>query len=503
MNANGKGPSTKRRAGSRSAARKASRPTSVKPTAGGRSGNSAARTKQNGSDGRKRNIMIACVIIAVLVVSLVIGGIVMSQRGKTKEHIETLDVIDNPDQGFYRPSFVALSQDGVKASKPIYDGFALYHLRVDLSAFSTAAGGTDSELTAAALDGLESVIEFYEERERSIILRLAYDKNYGGKKDQEPSVELMTSHIRAVSEVLNRHTDALTAVEVGMVGPWGEMHSSKLATPEVITELTDTYLTALEERPVLVRTPKMVYDYLGITVNDIDGYVEPNGKSKRLGLFNDGYLGSENDLGTYTDREREVGFFGGRENLPYGGEVVVPDSKLHDIDKCVREMALMNLSYLNYEWNSEIVQKKWQKSKYTEKCGKDSLYYGQSAFTYIRNRLGYRFLIKVDRLGSTEDKTSIDLTAQVDNVGFGYLTRKKTVEMLLVDADGKTVGGGVVSREWQGGSINARLDSPDVAAGEYKVYIKVHSGGRYPIRFANKDIYDETLEANFIGTLTI
>ena len=197
MNANGRGPNTKSRAGSRSDARKASRPTPVKHTAGGRSGNSAARTKKTGSDGRKRNIIIACVIIAVLVVSLVIGGIVISRRGK-KEHIETLDVIDNPDQGFYRPSFVALSADGGKAGKPIYDGFALYHLRVDISAFSTAAGGTDSELTAAALDGLESVVEFYEERERSIILRLAYDKNYGGKQDQEPSVELMTSDIRAV-----------------------------------------------------------------------------------------------------------------------------------------------------------------------------------------------------------------------------------------------------------------------------------------------------------------
>ena len=143
-------------------------------------------------------------------------------------------------------------------------------------------------------------------------------------------------------------------------------------------------------------------------------------------------------------------------------------------------MALMNLSYLNYEWNSEIVQKKWQKSKYTEKCGKDSLYYGQSAFTYIRNRLGYRFLIKVDRLGLSEDKRSIDLTARVDNVGFGYLTRKKTVEMLLVDAGGDIAGGGVVSREWQGSGITARLDAPDVAAGESRCIPA--AGIRYVLR---------------------
>lgn len=479
----------------------AQKPVTQKPASTARqsTGGAAARAKK--PDGRKRNIIIAAAIITALVVAFIVGGIIIARSGgKGKAHLETLNVIDNPDQGFYRPSFVALSADGAKASKPIYDDFTLYHLRVDISAFSAAAGGSDGPITQAALDGLEDVIEFYEERGRSVILRLAYDKNYGGKKDQEPSVELMTEHISAVSAVLNRHTDALTAVEVGMVGPWGEMHSSKLATPEVITALADAYLTALDERPVLVRTPKMIYDYLGITVNDLDGYVEPDGRSKRLGLFNDGYLGSANDLGTYTDRAKETEFLAKRGGLPYGGEVVVPGSEFHDIDKCTPEMFLMGLSYLNYEWNNDVVQKKWKNSKYTKKCGGDSLYYGQSAFTYIRNRLGYRFVLEGAEL--EEKDGGLNVSAKIKNVGFGELTRVKTADLLLVGAD-SGVAASLSLGEWTGGDIDKELDASGLASGEYKAYIKVHSGGKYPIRFANEDIYDETLAANLIGTVEI
>lgn len=476
----------------------AQRPSSARRATAGPKPGGAARAKD--WDGSKRNIIIVCAVITVLVIGLVVGGILIARSGgKGKAHLETLDAIGNPDQGFYRPSFVALSQDGAKSGKPIYDGFTLYHLRVDISAFSSAAGGADGPLTQAALDGLESVIGFYEERERSVIVRLAYDKNYGGKKDQEPSVELMTEHIRAVSAVLNRHTDALTAVEVGMVGPWGEMHSSKLATPEVITALADAYLTALDERPVLVRTPKMIYDYLGITVNDLDGYVEPDGKSKRLGLFNDGYLGSTNDLGTYTDRAKETAFLG-RRGLPYGGEVTVPDSKLHDIDKCTPEMFLTGLSYLNYEWNNEIVQDKWQKSKYTKKCGDDSLYYGQSAFTYIRNRLGYRYVLAGAELGANGGR--LEVSATIDNVGFGGLTRVKSADLLLVGADGD-IAATLPLGDWKGGDLDKSCDVSGLAAGEYKAYFKVHSRGKYPIRFANESIYDETLRANFLGTVVL
>lgn len=91
---------------------------------------------------------------------------------------------------------------------------------------------------------------------------------------------------------------------------------------------------------------------------DTSSYViKDDSISYRLGLFNDGYLGSDSDLGTYTNRELETKWLANQTNhLPYGGEVVIPNSALHDIDKCLPEMKLMHLSYLNQAWNDEVIK---------------------------------------------------------------------------------------------------------------------------------------------------
>jgi len=198
----------------------------------------------------------------------------------------------------------------------------------------------------------------------------------------------MLEHIRQLSEVYEKYPDVITAIEVGMVGPWGEMHTSEKANAETINALTDAFLENTTQIPVLVRTPKMIYNYLGITLEETAAYqIKPADKAYRLGLFNDGYLGSNSDLGTYTDRNKEVNWLSLQtDHLPFGGEVVVPDSSLHDIENCLPEMFLMNLSYLNEEWNDAVI-KKWKETTYSEAAGEDSLYYGKTAFNYIVNHL--------------------------------------------------------------------------------------------------------------------
>lgn len=212
-------------------------------------------------------------------------------------------------------------------------------------------------------------------------MRFAYDPFYGGEKNKEPELQTMLNHIKQVCPVLNRFQTAITAIEAGMIGPWGEMHSSSIADAAHITPVLETFLSNTEDIPVLARTPKMIYDYLGITVNQIENYaVSSTDKAYRLGIYNDGYLGSQTDVGTYTNREKEVEFLSKQTaHLPYGGEVVVPDSSLHDIDKCLPEMFKMHLSYLNIEWNNKVIEK-WKNTNYTSACGNENLYFGKTAF---------------------------------------------------------------------------------------------------------------------------
>lgn len=452
-------------------------------------------------------------VIAILLVVLALwfcgcGNVTHEDGWQNISYTESTDYIANPDQGFYRTVFVKLDENGATSSTPRYDGFNLYHLRVDISSFSAVANGErDKAITQRAIDGLNDVIGFYENNGDSVIVRVAYD-GFNGVKDQEPSLETMKSHIKSLSMSINAHANAVTAVETGLIGPWGEMHSSKIANVENISSLVDCFLENVQgDIPVLVRTPKMLYHYLGTSLDALDDCVIGEGKRARVGLFNDGYLGSENDLGTYTDRATETEWLGKNvtNRTPFGGEVTVPSSGLHDIDKCVDEMRLMNLSYLNYEWNNEIVQNKWKNSTYNKNVGNEKIYYGKSAYEYIRNRMGYRLVVERSVIKTDGKNATVEL--DIKNVGFGEFYKSKSLSVLFVDANGNIVA--IRNGFEYGGEnrISMAVELP-TEKGEYGVYVSVHSqnvnGERvYPVAFANSGMFDESLKANRVGTVSV
>ncbi|MCM1437664.1 MAG: DUF4832 domain-containing protein [Roseburia sp.] len=423
---------------------------------------------------------------------------------------ESTEKINNPDQGFYRPIYVKVTEDGVTYNKNIVtEATQLYHLRIDISDFSKAVNGnSDRALSPSALSGLKELLSYLKEKDKNAVVRFAYDPSFGGKKDKEPSLSAILNHISHLCPLFQGYENTVTAIEAGMIGPWGEMHSSKIANAAAITPVTDAFLSGTTDIPVLVRTPKMIYDYLGITINDIDDYtIESTAKAYRLGLYNDGYLGSDSDLGTYTDREREIEFLSGQTaHLPYGGEAVIPTSKLHDIDKCLPEMNKINLSYLNVEWNNQVIDK-WKNSKYTYLCGVDKAYYGKSAFTYIENHMGYRFVLKKSVIGYSENASSLKVRLTFKNAGFGNLNRVKRAKLILVDGDGQVAAERNVLN-FTGETDYGFLMQANLADGSYEVYLRFYgeeSGGvpKYCLQFANDGLWSETLKANKIGGITV
>lgn len=421
------------------------------------------------------------------------------------DYNESTEALNNPDQGFYRPVYVKVTDTEVKPNANINSAARLLHLRMDISAYSSAAGGADKPLTDKALSDFENMLADMRKREKNAIVRFAYAPGFGDMKNAEPSDAVMQGHIIQICSVLNKYESVITAVEVGMIGPWGEMHSSDIANAGHISPLIDAYLGNTENIAVLVRTPKMIYDYLGISGGQIADYKTPtNDKSARLGLFNDGYLGSANDLGTYADRERDVAFLSERNvRLPFGGEVVAPDSKLHDIENCLPEMYALKLSYLNIEWNNNVIDK-WKKTFYTESCGNDKHYYGSTAFSYIENRMGYRFVLRRSALGYASGRLYGKL--ETENAGFGNMFKKKQIQIIVADSLGNEVFSG--SAGLYGGESDVKFEFEcALPAGGYSVYMRIcgdESDGAplYAVRFANGGIWNEGLKANQIGVIS-
>lgn len=245
----------------------------------------------------------------------------------------------------------------------------------------------------------------------------------------------------------------------------------------------------------------MIYNYLGITIDDIDTYrIESTAKAYRLGLFNDGYLGSSNDLGTYSNREKEVPWLALQNgHLPYGGEVVIPNSTLHDIENCPEEMFQLHLSYLNIEWNYNVIDK-WKNSTYTEAAGADSLYYGETAFQYIENHMGYRFVLENSILEYDTAVSQFGIDLSLRNVGFGNLNRPMNMTLLLESETGEITF--IDAGQFNGGEKITFQTDLTLKDGNYNVYLKLDKGnGKYALRFAN-DLWNEELQANRIGSFS-
>lgn len=457
---------------------------------------------------KRIKVVLLAILFAVIASGVVITvGILLNLGRQQLDYTEDTRRVSNPDQGFYRPLYVKVTADDVEYNKNVVtESTQLYHLRIDISAFSAKVNGSaDGELTAAALDGLDGALAYLKSRGKNAVVRFAYDPQFGGKNHIEPAFDMLLKHVGQFCPVLNRFESTITAIEAGLIGPWGEMHTSDYADSGHTTQLIAALLDNTVNLPVLVRTPKKIYDYLGVTAEEAADYdFSANPKAARLGMFNDGYLGSESDLGTYQNRERDTAFLAKiNERLPYGGEVVIPDSPLHNIENCLPEMFALSLSYLNVEWNNNVIDK-WKATEYSKACGGDKAYYGKTAFEYIENRFGYRFVLRdaVLKMRGGEFSAKLD----IENVGFGNMLKDKKVRLIFARSDGEKfeIGAGIYRGE-RTFEIFAEVGLP---AGEYEVFLLLYGdefdgAPIYTVQFSNPDIWSEDLSANRIGKISV
>lgn len=435
---------------------------------------------------------------------------VVDDDGNTVNYTEAFtppdrsDYIRNPDCGFYQPISFSLKSDGIKYSlKGYLERNNLLHLRMNLSAFK------ESDITTEALNDLGKLLSELRENSVNAIIRFAYD-GFNGYKDVEAPMNLILRHIEQIGSVITNFSDVLTAVEVGMIGPWGEMHSSAIATKDNFNALIAAWLKNTDDTtPVLARRPKMISDYLGINVKDLENRIANKDTDEyRLGVFNDGYLGSASDLGTYVNRDIEVKWLSNQaSHTPFGGEVTIPGSKYNKIDFAAKEMFLTHTSYLNELWNDKVIAE-WKNTIYDEKAGTDEKYYGKTAYEYIRDHMGYRFTISNIVLPINPDK-NVKIKFNITNDGFGNLLKNKTCELLFVSSDKTFIAPiNINPMHWYTGNTYTveSTVNPDLSSGNYRVYIRMRDPRsdipRYCVAFSN-GTYNIDLQANELGTIVI
>ena len=423
---------------------------------------------------------------------------------KSNSFKESIEHINNPDQGFYRPLIVYITPDSFyhQPNNPEQ----IYHLRCDMSEFSGAVNSDkkDKKLTDFALKSIDGYLSEIKSENKNAVIRFTYDPDYSGHLDKEASMEMIEQHIKQLGPIMNKYKDTLTAIEAGFLGPWGEMHTSKLATNENKALVFKYWLQNTDDIPILSRYPQAIFTYFGKTLDEMENFtIKPSNEGYRIGLFNDCFLSDEEDVGTYRiDRTREINWLSTiNDHLPFGGETCAVHLN-SDLDICLEEMFLLKLSYLNIEYHKGVIEK-WKNLYYDDSLGSEILYYGMSGFDYIERHLGYRLMIKSIDL-TYEKYGKYEIKVRMRNVGFGSLLKTKKVDIIYADMDDKEISRynvgeykGENSIEFNGNFLDEETSS------EYKVYLSVYGSIEdnkiyYPIQFANENIYNKNLKAHLL-----
>lgn len=460
-----------------------------------------------------RNTLILILLLAMIVFHV---NISVAIENKEIDYTETIESFRNPEKGFYSTLFLKMLPSGTKAVNPRSN---LTHLRIGIGSFSGVNNGDkDLEFTEDALNGLHQTLQNAKNNGCSVIIRFAYD-DFNGKGNLEPSLDMILKHISQLKPVLEANQDVISYIELGFFGPWGEMHTSSICRTENVNKTIDAMLDSAPEKiKIGVRTPNYYAKWIGIDRKDLNQNVSEKGTDAyRVGLYNDGYLGSESDLGTFANREIEITWLEKQAmHTLYGGEVVAnyaSGTPLNTVDYMSKEAFRTHTTYLNSEWNYNVINA-WKNEIYN---GDDPVYVGQTGYTYIVNHLGYRFVLRKSEITeSIKQDEKLNLKLDIENVGFANLINSKVVSLVFVKGDEiYEVQTDIDATEWDSTkltNLDFNVDLPgNMSSGEWKVYLRISQYGdigtdnNYQcIRLANNgNMWKEEIGANYIGNFTI
>ncbi len=305
-------------------------------------------------------------------------------------------------------------------------------LEINLNQF---AGG---ELPESAISQLDHIFSLWESGSQALIVRFLYDWDGKALTSEPGNISIIMKHMEQCAQVVNSHAASVYIVQGIFVGNHAEMHHSNYMSEESMRALA-AHLDSLLDRSIYmaVRTPAHLRAILGssrLTAETLYGA----GRA-RIGLFNDGMLGSSTDTGTYGDAsssfsEENYSAKGNREQeldyqneacqlVPNGGEVII-DNAYNDSPNAIEALDKMHVSYLNAMYDQKVTGK-WAQDTYTG----DDCFNGVSAYDYITAHLGYRYVFLNASVSYKAFGQEAVVSAALTNTGFSPAYRPLDVTL--------------------------------------------------------------------------
>jgi hypothetical protein len=405
------------------------------------------------------------------------------------------EIFPNPERGFMHLLTVSSEGEGLDAEflhNLRDENITLIHRLYYFEKFK------DKALSSAELELMRSDMQKVREAGIKVILCFAYtgqDYIYNTEAGEDAPWSTIEMHLDQLKPIFEENEDVMAFVQAGFIGPWGEWHSSTngLETTYYKTKVLEKMLSVIpREIMVQVRTPRYKQEIFG-TNQPLSQDLAYSGENRaRVGHYNDCFMASEDDYGTYTNVEADKQYIN-QETLfvPAGGETCppVPDDYPTGCSVARSTMRQLRWTYLNLDWYQPTLNG-WRSA---------------GCFDEFQRELGYRLAIISARFQKEagEDK-NLDISIRILNKGYAPLYNYKITSLVL-----KNINSGI-SYEFQlpvdirnckplaDFSINDTVNLNGISQGIYDLYLKISdrseslkNRSEYSIRLANTNVWTE------------
>lgn len=368
-------------------------------------------------------------------------------------------------------------------------------------------------------------------------------------------------HLWQLKPIFYEFEDVIMCVKTGMLGPWGEQHSSPMAlNPQDRKMVFDAFLDVVPSSRKLLTTQLLFLSWYNLTYgtdfNVIDSIPVPQEGTPeaRWGYFDDSYGSNYTNSGRYRTPDDRYRFTNWLYNMNTITQVEggIGDNIFGNMPGAIIEAFLFrttvaNMRHGNYSrWSNFIYNEENVTAPVTFPATStemtppftgptkaaifDPVYDGKTGLEYFRDRLGYRLVLREAKVSEwVKNNGTLYFKGKIQNVGFGNIVNKKDVTVILKSKTGSdtyNVLTNLDARDWlTDENGNGRPDNTDawrdlsfsikmkdfgnVTTGEYEIYMKINdpkeqSQNKRSVRFANKgNSWNTELGANLIGVIIV
>ena len=430
-------------------------------------------------------------------------------------YTESNEIFANPERGFlmqtYYESNDLTSQSNANAiiKNRTQDKITLYLHSYYLTDYM------ESDISQEFLDRMERNLQALRQGGAKAVMRFSY--KHDDSKSAQPwdaTPEWIKRHIDQLAPYWQQYTDVILCLQAGFIGVWGEWYYTTNFKMNPRTdedyaprwEIINKMLEALpEDRQVSLRTPDFKMRYLQMHGEEVAPLTEyeayTNTAKARLAAFNDCFVSSSNDVGTYGSSESREFWAEDSRYTFMGGETCAKCSYSNG-PNAIKEMTKHHWTYINNGYNKEVLLS----------------WFPDGIMDEIKRRLGYRFVLdKAIPSEAPKAGDTYNLVLHLRNVGFASLHNPRAVELVFVDKNDATKKfvhkQQIDPRFWMPGetaivTLRAKLDKQ--MSGEYNVYLNLpdaydvlHDNPAFSIRLANEDMWDEATGYNYLTNLIL